>query len=211
MPFDRARYYSSPVVLHRYHEGGLDRKRSDLVVSDGVMPMTTGWAKYRRFRPDAAQVFVTGPDGVTHWITERQAEVLRLSYAIIESDTRMTMRDMASDLHVAPSTVSRALCKFAAWGLIAYIVGRGRWAGLVIFRRVKDDGLERFRKAAKERVRRWSQAAQERLSRLQINVASYHPWREMEAHGLGDHFLLPMVATLSRPWTADEIREALGE
>jgi predicted transcriptional regulator len=203
MPFDRARYYSSPAVLRQYHESGLDRKRSDFVLSDGSMPMSSGWAKYRRFHPAEAWIFVTAPDG-GHWITEKQALVLRLAESIIDSRLRLTMHQMAERLEVATSTVSRALCKFAAWGLIAYIPGRGRWAGLVMFRRVKDDGLDRFRKAAKERVRRWAKAAEDRVSRLKINVASYIPWREIEAHGLADYYLSPMVATLNEPWEIAE-------
>jgi DNA-binding MarR family transcriptional regulator len=83
------------------------------------------------------------------------------------------MREMAAMLHVAPSTVSRALVKLAAWGLIAYVSMRGRYAATVIVLRSVGDGRDRFRQAAKARVRRWSEAANRRVSRLWANVAPY--------------------------------------
>lgn len=207
MPLDRARYYSAPAILGQYHESGQERGRSDLVLSDGLMPMSTGWAKYRRFHPDEAQVFVTDLEGKGHWISERQHKVYTLAMAMVEGDM-LTMRGMAIRLGVAPSTVSRALTKLSAWGILCYIVGRGRYAGLVIIKRVKGDGLDRFRKAAKARVRRWSQYAADRVSRLKFNVATRYTYEEVRSHGYEHVYGDVMNATLIREWSPDELRDA---
>jgi DNA-binding transcriptional regulator YhcF (GntR family) len=171
-----------------------------------VQPMSDGWRKYRRFHPGEPVVWVDDADGIPRGLTVRQYRVLTLALEVI--DKRFpTMRAMALELNVAPSTVSRALTKLAAWGLIAYVVGRGRYAGMVIVRRVKGDGLERFRKAAKARVRKWYQYAK---SRLEINVASMVP---STTYGVSKAVTVTgndMNATLTtqRPWTVDELREA---
>ena len=206
-PFDRARYYSSPTVLGKYHEGGQDKRRSDMMFSDGIAPLTTGWAKYRRFHPDEAQVFVTDLEGKGHWISERQHKVYILALEMIEGDM-LTMRAMAARLRVAPSTVSRALVKLSAWGILAYIVGRGRYAGLVIIKRARNDGLDRFRKAAKARVRAWSKAAYDRVSRLKFNVATRYTYEEVRSHGYEHVYGDVMNATLIREWSPDELRDA---
>jgi hypothetical protein len=121
--------------------------------------------------------------------------------------------DSPSGCPVFPSTVSRALTKLASWGLIAYVVGRGRWAGLVIFRRATDDGMERFRKAAQARVRRWSEAVRRRLSRLEFNVApialegdrgvdSLYYWSTQVTNYKG------ATLTVQLPWTVEELRDS---
>jgi hypothetical protein len=120
---------------------------------------------------------------------------------------------MAHRLEVAPSTVSRALTKLQSFGILRVIVGRGRWAGLVIFRAVKDDGMERFRKAAKERVARWKLAAEARVSRLWINVAPYI--QRGEGNDYVSQWEVSLLtttkgATLTAQltWTPQELREA---
>lgn len=204
---DRATYYSSRRVLRQYHEGGFDKTRTDFVTSDGLMPMTNGWIKYRRFKPDAVAVFVEDMEGRGHWITETQARVMNLAIAMIDGEF-LTMRAMAARLNVAPSTVSRALTRLAAWGLLAYIVGRGRWAGLVIIKRAKGDGLDRFRQAAKARVKRWYEGAQRRLSRLAVNVAPYITEEGVRVLGDTRSTTSNKGATLTaqRKWTPEELR-----
>jgi DNA-binding transcriptional regulator YhcF (GntR family) len=176
----------------------------------GRATVLLGWERYRRFNPKEELIWLDDAEGKPRALTTRQYKVLTLALAMIEGTSRLTMRDMATALQVAPSTVSRALTKLASWGLIAYVVGRGRWAGLVIFRRAKDDGMDRFREAAKARVRRWSQAARDRVSRLEFNVASYFLGRE--ASPARDYYLTTkyMDATLTaqRPWTVEELRDA---
>jgi len=202
---DSATYYSSRPVLQKFGELP---KPSDFMQSDGAMPMTRGWAMYQRCHPGEAQVFVTSPDGQGHMITERQARVLHFALSM---DRLMTMRAIAAELGMAPSTISRALTRLAFFGVIRYVVGRGRYAGLVVLKRFEGDGMDRFKEAAKERVRRWRKAAQERVSRLRVNVALMYSRKEIE-EGVGGYYLSTyyssMDATLKRTWTVEELREA---
>lgn len=166
---------------------------------------------WMKFNPGVQLVWINDADGVPRALTPKQYQVYQLAAEMVEGPMH-TMRDMAALLHVAPSTVSRALAKLQAWGIIAYIVGRGRWAGLVIIRRAKGDGLDRFRKAAQARVRRWKEAAQRRFSRLAFNVAPY-------LIDGGREYLVPVISTSTttrykgatlttqRSWTADEVAD----
>jgi len=122
--------------------------------------------------PGKALVSVFDMEGRERYLTPTQAEVTGLALSMVDGEM-LTMREMATRLAVSPSTVSRALTKLQAWGILAYVVGRGRFAGLVIMRRAQGDGLDRFSDAAKARVRRWSEAVKRRISRLQFNVAPY--------------------------------------
>ena len=183
-------------VLHAY--GGR------VVQSEGAFGRA-----WMRFNPAVQLIYVNDAEGRPRALTPKQYEVLKLALEMITS-TGLTMRAMAHQLEVAPSTVSRALVKLQSWGIIRVIVGRGRFAGLVIFRAVKDDGMERLRDAAKARVRRWKEAAQERVSRLWINVAPYI--HDKGGSSYKGHYYLATskdaTLTTQRPWTPDELREA---
>ncbi len=136
--------------------------------SNGVFPLTTGWSRYNSV---ADLVWVDDAEGNPRALTPKQYTVLLAILKIIEDGSHPTMRAVADRIGTAPSTVSRAMTKLAAWGLIRYIVGRGRYAGMLIFRAMPNDGLERLRRVAKARIRRWSMAAQRRISRSIFNVA----------------------------------------
>ena len=137
-----------------------------------TVPMGRGFGLWQRMNPGKALVSVFDMEGRERYLTPTQAEVTGLALSMVDGEM-LTMREMATRLAVAPSTVSRALTKLQAWGILAYVVGRGRFAGLVIMRRAQGDGLDRFRDAAKARVRRWSEAVKRRISRLEFNVAPY--------------------------------------
>lgn len=156
---------------------------------------------------DVPLVWIDDAEGRPRAITPKQKAVYALASEMIEGEM-LTMHEMGKRLGVAPSTVSRTLAKLSAWGILAYIVGRGRYAGLVIIRRVKGDGLDRFRRAAQERVKRWSQAAERRISRLRANVASYVMEEGRRGDSLSDYVLVTVAATL-KPWTPQEIEESL--
>ena len=165
-----------------------------------------------RFNPDVKLVYVDDAEGRPRALTPKQYEVLKLALEMIKG-TGMTMREMAQRLEVSPSTVSRALTKLQSFGIIRVIVGRGRWAGLVILRAAQNDGMERFRKAAKERVRRWKEAADKRVSRLWINVAPYI--QRGEGNDYVSQWEVSLLTTnkgatltAQRPWTPEELREA---
>lgn len=195
-----------------------DRKERD-PIQDGsqatraTVPMGRGFALWQRMNPQAQLVWIDDAEGHPRAVTPKQAIILSRVLEMAAGAKGVTMRALAQELRMAPSTISRALTKFAAWGLIAYFCGRGRFAGLVIFRRAKDDQWEYLRKAAKARVRRWSEAAERRVSRLWINVASYfhgeeggistQSYRDMYYYSSKDATL-----TAQRPWTPEELREA---
>ena len=191
----------------------IDKRERDPIViaaNRATVPLGRGFKLWQRMNAGQHLVWVDDAEGRPRALTPRQAKVLYLALEMTEGRGKgVTMRAMATALQVAPSTVSRALTKLASWGLIAYVVGRGRWAGLVIFRRAKDDGLDRFRKAAQARVRRWSEAARDRVSRLGFNVAPYILGRGSDS--LRDHFLVTeykgATLTAQRPWTVEELRE----
>ncbi len=177
-----------------------------------TVPLGRGFALWQRMNPGEQLVWVDDAEGRPRALTPKQAMVLAMALEMVDG-IGLTMRYMASALNVAPSTVSRALTKLAAFGLICYVVGRGRWAGLVVFRRTPNDGLDRFRKAAQARVRRWSEAVQRRLSRLQINVAPYS--LERKGYDSLTKYALSITtttkgATLTAqlPWTVEELRDA---
>jgi DNA-binding transcriptional regulator YhcF (GntR family) len=190
---------------------GLERNPVQGPAANGLatVPMGRGFGLWQRMNPAAQLVWVDDAEGHPRALTPKQAQVLDLACQMVDGSEALTMRQMAERLRFAPSTVSRALVKLASFGILAYIVGRGRYAGLVIFRRAHGDGLDRFRKAAKERVRRWAQAAERRISRLIANVAP-------TARGRGEDSLTTylrdhdsVTATLIRqPWTVEELRES---
>jgi DNA-binding transcriptional regulator YhcF (GntR family) len=188
--------------------GGMaDSLERDPVSEDNgraTVPMGRGFALWRRFNATQELVWVTTLDGRSVALTRKQADVLDLARASIDQGT-VSMREMAAELRCAPSTVWRALVKLASYGLIGYLTGRGRHSRTIIFSRGKNDGLERLQKAAKAKIQQWGKANAARFSRLQMRVASMYPWKEMEAHGLGHHFLVPMGATMAAPWTAEDV------
>lgn len=202
----------SPRVVNSYAAMADKRERDPIVEYMGraTVPMGRGFA-WSRFNPGVQLVYIDDAEGHPRGITPKQAAVLALAIECIDGPL-LTMRGMAERLGYAPSTVSRALTKFSAWGILAVIVGRGRWTGAVIIRRVKGDGLDRFRKAAKSRVWGWKQAAERRLSLVKFNVATMYPWKEITDHGYEDVYVDGMVATLNaKPWTDADMAELDAE
>ncbi len=176
-----------------------------------AVPMGSGFARYRRFHAGEQLVYVDDMEGRPKALTQKQYAVLTLALEIMGKEA-LTMRDMAARLNVAPSTVSRAMTKLQAWGILVYLVGRGRYAGLVIIRRVKGDHWDYMRQAAKDRVRRWSEAWKRRVSRLEINVAPYLSERRRGKELDSLYYYLTSIdksATLTTqlPWTADDMAE----
>lgn len=173
-----------------------------------AVPMSMGWAMYRRFNPHAELIAIVDEQGRDRMITRKQADVFDLARSLV--DTSTTIRAMAETLRVSPSTVSRAMVKLASYGLIGYLSGRGKYGGITIFRRSAGDGLARFTKLAKAKVAQWSEAAKRRLSRLQSNVA---PYAMEERRGVDSlYYYLTSIsssksATLDLPWTAEDMAE----
>lgn len=189
-----------------------DKMERDPIGPDGVgraqVVNGRGFQRWQRFHRSDTIVWIE-LDGKMIGLTPWQAKVYDLARSYVDRGT-VTMRVLAHELGCAPSTVSRALVKLMAWGLIGYLTARGRYAGSILFRMHKGDGFERFRQAAKAKVRAWSEAAQRRISRLQFNVAPY-----VLEEGRGYDSLTSYVLSTSthkdatlKPWTVQELREA---
>jgi DNA-binding transcriptional ArsR family regulator len=181
-----------------------------------TVPMGRGFRLWQRMNPGSRLIEVVDIDGRSRWVTKVQHSVYMLALTMtVDGGPLYTMREMAAKLNVSPSTISRALTKLVAFGLIAVRVGRGRWAGLVIQTRTRGDGYERFRDAAKARVRRWSLAVRRRISRLESNVAPYILERERGVDSLYYYLYsldtsksATLTAQLKKDWTPQELREA---
>jgi hypothetical protein len=160
-------------------------------VSDGLHPMTQGWAKYH---PNEATVEVIDAWGKRRYLTPIQHQVLLAARGLRD---RATVRVIADSLGVAASTVSRGMVKLASMGLIAYDVARGRYGGITIVQAVgkalQDRSQAAWRKLHDIRMKAEARYY-DRLSRsgypLAFNVASY----------------MDMDATL-KPWTAADMAE----
>jgi predicted transcriptional regulator len=190
-----------------------DAKERDPYGPDGsgraIVVNGRGFQKWRRFHTGEATVWVTNPDGQNYELTTTQHRVYRACLTL--SDEHPTLAVFADSLGVSRSTVWRALVKLVAFGLIIYRTARGRYARMIIFPRVKGDGLHRMRKQAIAKVREWSQAAQRRISRLEFNVAPYILEGEsIRSDSLGQYLELvtSKSATLKMEWTPQELREA---
>ncbi len=204
------RHYADMADKVEGRDHDVKQKYADrIVASEGAFGRA--WLK---FNPGVQLVYVDDAEGRPRALTPKQYQVLTMALDMANGAKGLTMRELARVLDVAPSTVSRALTKLQAWGLIAYMSGRGRWAGLVIFRRAENDGFDRFRHAAKARVRRWKEAADRRVSRLIVNVAPYF----LEEKGRGyDSLTAYYLSTTTKDatltaqlisWTPDDLREA---
>jgi DNA-binding Lrp family transcriptional regulator len=210
---------STRLPAHIFYAIEADKMDRDPVQASGVngratVPMGRGFALWQRMNPGVQLVYVDDMEGRPRALTPRQAEVLALAMEMVEGHM-LTMRGMATRLGFAPSTVSRALTKLQAWGILFYVVGRGRFAGLVIMKRTVGDGKDRFRDAAKARVRSWSEAVRRRVSRLQANVAPYILDRERGVDSLYYYLYsldtskgATLNAQLKKDWTPQELREA---
>jgi hypothetical protein len=197
------------------YSGIADALERDPVSTDqgrATVPMGRGFGLWQRMNPGVQLVYVDDLEGNPRAITPSQRDVLTLALSMVDGEM-LTMRAMAVRLGVAASTVSRALAKLSAWGILAYHVGRGRFAGLVIIRYVPDGGLlDAKRKAAKARVRAWAEAAQRRISRLIANVAPLALDGERGVDslyyyfiGTNTHMSATLTAQLSREWTAEDV------
>lgn len=198
---DRARVYGEAYEA---------RQRDPVVDYSNRASVANGrMSKWERFNRGVQLVYVTDFEGNPRALTPTQARVASLAASLVDG-RMLTMREMAGELSVSPSTVSRALAKLSAWGILVYIVGRGRWAGLVIIKYVRDGGhLDYLRRLAKDRVKRWKEAANRRLSRLALNVAPY--LSEEGVRVLGDvsssSSSKGATLTVQRKWTPEELRD----
>ena len=163
--------------------------------------------RWGRYNDPSTLVWVFTLEGRAIALTRNQANVYGEAKRLSKTGIRVTMRQLADDLHVAASTVYRACVRLQALGLIAYQSNRGRLGGSVFLLREAKDGLEWAQDLARATLRKWWKASQERISRLRGNVASLHPGRETELY---EHRYVTSrnVAQHFREWTVEDFREA---
>ena len=121
------------------------RARS-FVQSDGLMPLTPRprGRFNNRFRPGETRILITNDLGRPVECSPTQSAVYSL---VVASTGPVTMRAIAEQLKVAPSTVSRAMTMLAAFRLLAYDVVRGRNGGVKVLSLAWADLKVRARKA----------------------------------------------------------------
>lgn len=169
------------------------RHATRFTVSDGLHPMSKGWARYH---PGQEPVQVLDAWGKPRWITPNQYAIYRAFLTLRE---KASMSRISASLGVATSTVSRALARLASLGLIAYDVKRGRYGG-----------IERVMAAGKDLEAR-AQRAWERLKAARIKrEARWYDRLERSGYPMLRPYL-GQGATLKvpdLPWTAQDMIEA---
>ncbi len=133
----------------------LERQRERDPLSDGVMPMSSGWRKYH---PDQQLVMVEDLDGKQRWITPTQHRVLMALRHLADAySERVSFTAIAASLGIATSTATRAAVRLAAFGLVSYDITRGRTGGVVVLRQLAANARERAQ-AAWASIRRATEA-----------------------------------------------------
>jgi hypothetical protein len=159
----------------RQAEAERARRHRDFQQSDGLMPLTMGWARYH---PCASLVIVSDGFGRQRALTPIQHRVMVVARMHEGETVKATM--IADSIGVATSTVTRALVRLAAFGLVAYDIVKGRYGGISILKRAWADLRTRSRtawgKLKGERVKAWDRYLR-RLDRTGywwsgLNVAS---------------------------------------
>lgn len=166
--------------------------------------------RWGRYNDPSTLVWVTTLDGRMVALTRNQANVYGEARRLSGRAIRVTMRELADLLKVAPSTVYRAAIRLQALGLIAYQSNRGRLGGSMFILREAKDGLEWAQELAKATLRKWWKASEERISRLRRNVASCFPGRDRELYQYRYSTDTDTVTgrNIYPAWTPEDFREA---
>lgn len=155
----------------------------------------TGLRAFIRYHPDARQDVPIA--GRVRSLTHNQVRMLGLFSRIELTREHTTIRAMAREANVCPSTVSRFMLKVQAWGAYAIDVSRGRYGGVTIRRRQLGDQLADYATRAWERIKRAA-------DRAAFNVASRLLRRETAPEDGTDTDNSYMDATLNEAWDAAE-------
>lgn len=117
----------------------------------------------QRFNRDAHYADVADAQGIAHWVTQKQMRVYGIIARIaLSEDGRALMKDIAAEAQCHPTTVSRAILKFQAWGLYAVDVRRGRHGGITVWK-ATDSRFALYAKAARQKLRELARRAWEKL------------------------------------------------
>jgi predicted transcriptional regulator len=138
--------------------------------------------RWGRYNDPASLVWVDTVFGRSVSLTRNQADIYGAMKLRAGTGIRVTMRELAAELHLAASTIWRAMIRLTALGLIVYQTNRGKYGGTMFRLAEVGDTLDWLRDEAKARLRAWWKASEDRISRLRSNVASCFPGREQELY-----------------------------
>lgn len=163
---------------------------------------------FRRYHKDA-RVDTYDLMGHLRWMTQKQARIYGLLMRQAVSGERITMTKIAAETLVCPSTVSRAVLKFQAWGIFAIDVVRGRNGGVKVRLRTIGDELASYAEAAWQRLRSMANRARIKVASL-INLRreGYEEPDYETAQELTTQLLVSMDATFMEAWANAESRGA---
>ena len=179
------------------------RHRTEFQVSDGLHPMSAGWARYH---PTVERVPITDAWGRPAWVTPTQHRVYVASRSL-QSDysERVSMAKIAASLGVAASTVYRALVRLASLGLVSYDTKRGRSGG-VAFVMLTGSQLKARALAAWERIKaEREKVAQRWRSRLQRSGYDFDALNVATISSSAQR--LAFLSVGDTAWTADDMAE----
>jgi predicted transcriptional regulator len=163
--------------------------------------------RWGRYNDPSTLVWVDTPFGRSIALTRNQADIYGAMKLRAGTGIRVTMRELAAELHLAASTIWRAMIRLTALGLIVYQTNRGKYGGTVFLLAEVHDGLDWLRDEAKAKLRAWWKASEARVSRLRSNVASMFPGREQELYR-NRNSTERNIRTEYAPWTPEDFREA---
>jgi hypothetical protein len=119
---------------------------------------------FKRYHKDATSDITDG-DGLTRWVSRKQARVYGIVHRIALSPTgAATMAEIALEAGCTTSTVSRTIHKLEGWAMYAVEVRRGRNGGIIVHRL----GWDRFYDYVHEARRKLKEAR----IRAQLKLAS---------------------------------------
>lgn len=110
----------------------------------GGDPSVVALRCFRRYHKDATVDLQDG-FGRGRWVTRKQARIHAVLLRAAVAGTTISMQAVARETRVCPSTVSRAVLKFQAWGIFAVDITRGRSGGMRIVVGAVDSYIDRAR------------------------------------------------------------------
>ena len=109
--------------------------------------------RWGRYNDPSTLVWVDTVFGRSIALTRNQADIYGAMKLRAGTGIRVTMRELAAELHLAASTIWRAMIRLTALGLIVYQTNRGKYGGTVFRLAEVGDTLDWLRDEAKARLR----------------------------------------------------------
>lgn len=166
---------------------------------------------FRRYSRNATVDVGVMADGREHWLAPKQSRIWAIVQRELLGDGRTTMKAIAQEANVHPTTVSRTLTKLEAWGEVAVDVVRGKYGGIRLWRPISD----RFRLYAIAARQRIARAARHARSKVASTLTSWkregRTTSNEDVDVTGRNFKPPYVPSTLDLILADEIWRAEGK